>query len=96
MMIWRPNSAVEGGIHDLRARACSAARSDRKPASHPDHGRHAEVEEKRKRLRKQKPRKIGAFIGHHMIPVVLGPKSATTSRKLDSAILVMKAAKDRL
>ena len=33
-----------------------------------------EVEEKRKRLRKQKPRKIGAFIGHHMIPVVLGPK----------------------
>src|SRR5262245_24844013 len=74
MMIWRPNSAVEGGIHDLRARACSAARSDRKPASHPDHGRHAEVEEKRKRLRKQKPRKIGAFIGHHMIPVVLGPK----------------------
>ena len=33
-----------------------------------------EVEEKRKRLRKQKPRKIGGFIGHHMIPVVLGPK----------------------
>jgi len=33
-----------------------------------------EVEEKRKRLRKQKPRKIGSFIGHHMIPVVLGPK----------------------
>src|SRR2546429_26976 len=33
-----------------------------------------EVEEKRKRLRKQKPQKIGAFIGHHMIPVVLGPK----------------------
>ena len=30
-----------------------------------------EVEEKRKRLRKQKPRKIGSFIGHHMIPVVL-------------------------
>ena len=55
-----------------------------------------EVEEKRKRLRKEKPHKIGEFIGHHMIPVVLGPKSATTSRKLDSAILVMKAAKDRL
>ena len=33
-----------------------------------------EVEEKRKRLRKQKPRKIGSFIGRHMIPVVLGPK----------------------
>jgi hypothetical protein len=33
-----------------------------------------EVEEKRKHLRKQKPQKIGAFIGHHMIPVVLGPK----------------------
>ena len=33
-----------------------------------------EVEEKRKRLRKQKPQKIGSFIGHHMIPVVLGPK----------------------
>src|SRR5258708_34861738 len=33
-----------------------------------------EVEEKRKRLRKQKPRKIGGFIGHHMIPVVLGLK----------------------
>jgi hypothetical protein len=29
-----------------------------------------EVEEKRKRLRKQKPQKIGAFLGHHMIPVV--------------------------
>src|SRR5215469_1597331 len=33
-----------------------------------------EVEEKRKRLRKQKPQKIGPFIGRHMIPVVLGPK----------------------
>jgi hypothetical protein len=33
-----------------------------------------EVEEKRKRLRKQKPQKIGSFIGHHMIPVVLAPK----------------------
>src|SRR5437867_1578214 len=33
-----------------------------------------EVEEKRKRLRKQKPRKVGSFIGRHMIPVVLGPK----------------------
>src|SRR5215813_9462530 len=33
-----------------------------------------EVEEKRKRLRKQKPQKIGSFIGHHMIPVVLGPR----------------------
>jgi len=33
-----------------------------------------EVDEKRKRLRKQKPRKVGSFIGRHMIPVVLGPK----------------------
>ena len=33
-----------------------------------------EVEEKRKRLRKHKPQKIGAYIGQHMIPVVLGPK----------------------
>ena len=33
-----------------------------------------EVEEKRKRLRKHKPEKIGAYIGHHMIPIVLGPK----------------------
>src|SRR5262244_797806 len=33
-----------------------------------------EVEEKRKRLRKQKPQKIGSFIGRHMIPGVLGPK----------------------
>ena len=33
-----------------------------------------EVEEKRKRLRKHKPEKIGAFIGHHLIPIVLGPK----------------------
>jgi hypothetical protein len=33
-----------------------------------------EVEEKRKRLQKQKPHKIGSFIGRHMIPVVLGPK----------------------
>src|SRR5258708_30308925 len=33
-----------------------------------------EVEERRKRLRKQKPQKIGSFIGRHMIPVVLGPK----------------------
>src|SRR6266404_211108 len=33
-----------------------------------------EVEEKRKRLRQQKPQKIGSFIGRHMIPVVLEPK----------------------
>jgi len=33
-----------------------------------------EVEEKRKRLRKQKPAKMGEFVGHHLIPVVLGPK----------------------
>jgi hypothetical protein len=33
-----------------------------------------EVEEKRKRLRKHKQRRIGEYIGRHMIPVVLGPK----------------------
>src|ERR1700747_1800357 len=33
-----------------------------------------EGEERRKRLQKQKPQKIGSFIGRHMIPVVLGPK----------------------
>ena len=33
-----------------------------------------EVEEKRKRLRKHKPEKIGTYIGQHMIPIVLGPK----------------------
>jgi hypothetical protein len=33
-----------------------------------------EVEDKRKELRKRKPQKIGEFIGHHMIPVILGPK----------------------
>src|SRR5262245_59553422 len=33
-----------------------------------------EVEDKRKELRKRKPKKIGTFIGSHMIPVILGPK----------------------
>src|SRR5205807_7606693 len=33
-----------------------------------------EVEDKRKRLHKQKLPKIGKFLGNHMIPVVLGPK----------------------
>jgi hypothetical protein len=33
-----------------------------------------EVEEKRAELRKRKPKKIGTFLGTHMIPVVLGPK----------------------
>ena len=33
-----------------------------------------EVEEKRAELRKRKPKKIGTFLGSHMIPVVLGPK----------------------
>ncbi len=33
-----------------------------------------EVEEKRARLRAQSSKKIGKFIGNHMIPVVLGPK----------------------
>ena len=33
-----------------------------------------EVKEKRKRLRKHSPKKIGSFLGHHMIPVILGPK----------------------
>jgi hypothetical protein len=33
-----------------------------------------EVKEKRERLRKRPPKKIGQFIGDHMIPVILGPK----------------------
>lgn len=33
-----------------------------------------EVNEKRKRLRKRGPKKIGDFLGDHMIPVILGPK----------------------
>src|SRR5215813_12523663 len=37
----RPSLLLRGGIHDLRARACSAAYPDRKPASHPNHCRHA-------------------------------------------------------
>jgi hypothetical protein len=35
-----------------------------------------EVEEKCKRLRKHKPQKIGAYIGKHMMPIVLGPKAS--------------------
>ena len=34
----------------------------------------AEVDEKRRRLRKRPPKKIGTFLGAHMIPVVLGPR----------------------
>jgi hypothetical protein len=33
-----------------------------------------EVEEKRKRMRERGMKKIGGFLGDHMIPVVLGPK----------------------
>jgi len=33
-----------------------------------------EVEDKRERLRKRPPKKIGKFLGDHMIPVILGPK----------------------
>jgi hypothetical protein len=33
-----------------------------------------EVEQKRAELQKRKPKKIGSFLGSHMIPVVLGPK----------------------
>ncbi len=33
-----------------------------------------EVKEKRKRLRERGPKKIGNFLGDHMIPVILGPK----------------------
>jgi len=33
-----------------------------------------EVEDKRKRLQARPPEKIGKFLGHHMIPVVKGPK----------------------
>src|SRR6202051_4729609 len=34
-----------------------------------------EVRDKRKRLRKRETRKIGRFLGDHMIPVILGPKA---------------------
>ncbi len=34
-----------------------------------------EVEEKRSRLRGQSSKKIGKFIGNHMIPVIIGPKN---------------------
>src|SRR5262245_41674223 len=37
----RPSLLLPGATHDLRARACSTACPDRKPASHPDHCRHA-------------------------------------------------------
>src|SRR5262249_1547672 len=37
----RPSLLWGEDLHDLRARACSAACPDRKPASHPDHCRHA-------------------------------------------------------
>jgi len=33
-----------------------------------------EVKDKRARLRMRRPKKIGKFIGDHMIPVILGPK----------------------
>jgi hypothetical protein len=33
-----------------------------------------EVQEKRSRVRKRRPKKIGKFLGDHMIPVVRGPK----------------------
>lgn len=34
-----------------------------------------EVEEKRLRLRTQSSKKIGKFIGNHMMPVIIGPKN---------------------
>ena len=34
-----------------------------------------EVNDKRDRLRRRPPRKIGKFLGDHMIPVILGPKA---------------------
>src|SRR5256885_6214359 len=34
-----------------------------------------EVNDKRERLRKRPAKKIGKFLGHHMIPVILGPKA---------------------
>jgi len=33
-----------------------------------------EVEQKREAIRKRGPKKIGSFLGDHMIPVVLGPR----------------------
>src|SRR5215831_7248115 len=41
MMIWGQACCCREEIHELRARACSAACPDRKPTSHPDHCRHA-------------------------------------------------------
>ena len=38
-----------------------------------------EVAVKRRMIRSQSARKTGTFLGNHMIPVVLGPKDATTS-----------------
>jgi hypothetical protein len=34
-----------------------------------------EVNDKRERLRRRPPKKIGRFLGDHMIPVILGPKA---------------------
>lgn len=36
-----------------------------------------EVNEKRKRLREHPPKKIGKFLGHHMVPVILGPRKCS-------------------
>jgi hypothetical protein len=33
-----------------------------------------EVKDKRKRLRRRGAKKVGNFLGDHMIPVILGPK----------------------
>ncbi len=38
-----------------------------------------EVDDKRKRLRKRPAKKIGKFLGHHMIPVIWGRRTALTS-----------------
>ncbi len=48
-----------------------------------------EVEERRKRLRKQKPQKIGSFIGRHMIPVVLGPSLALHKEGLRDVLVTV-------
>ena len=44
-----------------------------------------EVKEKRKRLRERGIKKIGDFLGDHMIPVVLGPEEAALRHRPSSS-----------
>jgi len=78
----RPSLLLQGGIHVLRARACSAACPDRKPASHPDHCRHARGRGKTQTLTKAEatedrvvhwlgPKKRHYVIDHHHLSLAL-------------------------